>query len=190
MQCPSPKVSETNSNLSLPLFTHHKKSYTHFPNSRCHCQMMQPPPSPNNNMIPPLSTPTCTTITLTSRKTRPSILPKTGGKHNHPSHQTSKELLQHTIRHQSLPLLELHMHKKHVCISCNIKASKQKPGMYNDTMYNPEEDPYNSPLPLQWYLKPSTPNIHLCPECMHDSNYQESHSSPFDLLSGAFWSVK
>ena len=43
--------------------------------------------------------------------------------------------------------------------------------MYKNATYDPEEDPYNSPLSLQWYFKPSTPNIHLCPEFMNDNNW-------------------
>ena len=65
------------------------------------------------------------------------------------------------------------MHKQLMCISCNAKASKWKL-VYATTLvplYDPMDDPYNSPLPLWWYFKPSTPNIHLCPECMHDSNW-------------------
>ena len=110
----------------------------------------------------------------TSQKQGPSLNPETGGEHHHPSHQTGKELLQHAPNPTSMPPTSYWshiMHKQLVCIGCNIKASKWKPGAYSDAMYDPKKDPYNSPLPLQWYFKPSTPNVHLCPECMHDSNW-------------------
>ena len=86
-----------------------------------------------------------------------------------------------------------HMCNQLVCSSCNIKASKWKPGMYNDALYN-------SSLPLQWYFKPSTPNhVHLCPECMHDSNWDfvgpsangrcQPHPKHFNLNRNHDWNL-
>ena len=65
-----------------------------------------------------------------------------------------------------------HICNQPVCISCDVRASKWKPVMYNDAMYDPEEDPYNllsttSPVVLQTLHT----NVHLCPEFMQNSNW-------------------
>ena len=89
-----------------------KNDLMHTSNSRCHYGMLQPPSSPNNKQDTPSTfiNMYCNNSDLEKNKAL-HLIQKHEEKehHHHPSHQTIKEVLQHPIQHQCLPLMESHV---------------------------------------------------------------------------------
>ena len=138
--------------IIVTAFINHKDQLTHTSKQQMSLPyMLQPPPPPHLHQ-------------LTSRKTRPFIQSE-----NRRRTLSSKHAIKQS-RNFSNTQSDInashywnHMHNQLVCISCNVKASEWKPGLYNNAMYDPVEDPYNSPLPLQWYFNtqnPPMPRMH------------------------------